>query len=391
MKFDPKKIAVYSLFCYAACAAVSITLAEIFFILALLLWAADIVKTKTNPLLCFTGKAAWFFAAFAVWHLICALAGVDPLNSIKDSRKIYLMLMFFLASYYIASDEIKAKAARFLALGAAFTGLYAISTGIYHRIIMHDNDFRAVTFSGNHMHAGGLLMLLSVSLSAFMLNAINDYEKNKKDVLIFSVSFILAIGGLLFTFTRGSWIAAFSGILISAFLTNKRAMIAFVIAAAVAGFLMKDTSFMQRLKSSFNTNKGTSAGERVLMWKSGINIIKDNPITGIGTGNLGKVYEKYRNPESFEKEQGHLHNNIIQLGVINGIPGIVLYLALFGILLFSAAGKFASYSGAGKAAAAASVSVIAAFFINGFFEYNLFSSQVALLFWFITGTGEGKN
>jgi len=390
MKIEPAKYAMFALFGYAACAAVSITLAEVFYVLALVLWIADAFVSKVRPSVYFNSRAAWFFGAFALWHVICALLGVDPLNSLKDSRKIYLMLMYFLASYYLAPEEMKSKASRFMALGAAFVGLYAVSTGFYNRIILHNQDFRAVSFSGNHMHAGGLLMLLSVAMSAYALHYIREFGRNKKQALIFTAAFLLSAAGLLFTFTRGSWIAAFTGVFISALLVNRKAVFALVIAVLVAGFIMKDTSFMQRFISSFNANKGTSASERVMMWKSGINIIRDNPVTGIGTANLGKVYEKYRNPEANEKEQGHLHNNIIQLGVINGIPGIMLYLALFGALLAAAVKNFSMSSGIKKAAAAAAVSAITAFFFNGFFEYNIFSSQVALLFWFIIGMGSSK-
>jgi O-antigen ligase len=111
-------------------------------------------------------------------------------------------------------------------------------------------------------------------------------------------------------------------------------------------------------------------------------------LIGIGTANLDKIYPKYRQQGTFEMNQGHLHNNLIQVAVIDGIPGMLAYLYIF-IAMWAGyikgmAGIKESHS---RAVVFLGLAVSTAFFINGFFEYNLFSSQPALMFWFLTGLG----
>ena len=66
---------------------------------------------------------------------------------------------------------------------------------------------------------------------------------------------------------------------------------------------------------------GTGRGE---LWSNGIKIILDNPMFGIGPGNVSNTYleqmEKHTKP----------HNEFIEYGVTLGIPGLLFYvMALF--------------------------------------------------------------
>jgi O-antigen ligase len=312
---------------------------------------------------------------------------VDALNSLKDSRKLYLMLMYFIAASYLNTADKRMLSLKFFAAGTAFIGIYTSCTGFYNRFIMHNQDFRSVSFSGNHMHAGGMLMLGAVTISALIFYYFRDTKKNIKPLLLLVPAFAVIVTGLLFTFTRGSWIAAIIGIIVAALLINKKMLVAVVIVLLAAGLFLKDTAFMNRMKSSFIIEKNSSSSERMLMWKSGINMIKDRPVTGIGTANVDKVYPKYKSPDALEQNQGHLHNNFIQIAVIDGIPGTIIFIALFGVLFVSMFRIYLKSGGLDRMTAACGTAVIAAFFINGFFEYNFFSSQVALLFWFLAGLG----
>jgi O-antigen ligase len=154
---------------------------------------------------------------------------------------------------------------------------------------------------------------------------------------------------------------------------------------AAAGFALKDTAVGKRAMSSFNTNKGTSNIERAYMWESGIKMIKDKPWLGIGTANVGKVYAQYIHPEARERQQGHLHNTAIQIAVIDGLLGLAALIWLFGSLLITQIRGALSANGYDKHALIAFFAVTVVFAVNGLFEYNLFSSQVALMFWFLTG------
>lgn len=383
MKMTLHRTALYSMCLYAFFSTVSITLAEIFFLISLAALAADCIKNRYLP------RMPRFYlllplALFAVWHFACALAGVDVANSLKDYKKIYIVLMFFAAAA-IGPQDVKKVIISF-ACGGAFTGIYAVITTIQHRFIAGDTTFRASSFSGNHMHAGGMLMMACVAAFTAALYALKN--KSFREAALFGAATVLAGAGLAFTNTRGSYAGAVAGILIAGFILDKKSAIAVLLAVAALFIVFRESEFVKRVNVFERLAMGTSSdNERVRMWQSGLRIIKDNPLTGVGTANISKVYPSYRSPDAQEENQGHLHNNIIQLAAIDGIPGALLFLWFFGALFIFQVTALGRVSGPGFAAATGAFAAAAAFFINGMVEYNFFSSQPALIFWFTAGLG----
>ena len=107
-------------------------------------------------------------------------------------------------------------------------------------------------------------------------------------------------------------------------------------------FLPKE--YKEKLKTSFQTTENISNEDRIVMWKAGIEIFKENPIFGIGSYKKG-IYphvQKYVE-ENVKDEQlrgefinrdrfAKLHNMYIDFFVQNGILGL-LYLFLLFILI----------------------------------------------------------
>ena len=106
-------------------------------------------------------------------------------------------------------------------------------------------------------------------------------------------------------------------------------------------FLPKE--YTERLKTSFQTSQNISNEDRIVMWKAGKHIFKENLIFGIGTykKNIYPHVKKYVD-ENIQDEQlrqeflnedrfAMLHNMYVDFFVQNGILGF-LYLILFFIL-----------------------------------------------------------
>jgi O-antigen ligase len=84
---------------------------------------------------------------------------------------------------------------------------------------------------------------------------------------------------------------------------------------------------------------------RLLMWRTTLEMVKDHPIIGIGTGAFGPQYQAYRarvfdrldDPatlyparEHSYDEAGHAHNDWLQLAAENGLVGLALFMVLIG-------------------------------------------------------------
>ncbi len=388
MKNNIKTYILWGLMAYAFTSAIGITLAEIFLIACLILAAADIWLNKTPLSRVFTTPVSLAIAAFVCAHLLSACFGIAPLVSLKDFKKVYIILMFFVAAKYSGKEpDIKRIIDAFIA-GAALVGIYAAAMTVYNRYMLGNPDFRASSFSGNHMHAGGMLMMACIVSAGAFLNSLKTRARALPAAALYLAAFLIISLGLLFTYTRGSWLAALFGITMLAACADRRLVAALALAAIAVVFVMRDTSFIKRAMSSFQMDPGFSAGERVLMWKSGLQIIKASPVIGIGTGSLEKIYPGFRQPEAREPNAGHLHNNLIQIAAIDGFLGLGAFLWIF-ISFWLSLGKafLKEKKEYAKHVIFLALAVNVAFFINGLFEYNLFSTQVALMFWFLMGTG----
>jgi hypothetical protein len=104
-------------------------------------------------------------------------------------------------------------------------------------------------------------------------------------------------------------------------------------------FLPKE--YKEKLKTSFQTTENISNEDRIVMWKAGIEIFKENPIFGIGSYKKG-IYphvQKYVE-ENVKDEQlrgefinrdrfAKLHNMYIDFFVQNGILGLLYLFLIF--------------------------------------------------------------
>jgi O-antigen ligase len=384
--FNLKDFALGAMLGYAFFAPVSITIAEIFFIITMIFVVIRGVKSGLTFGGIFSTPVSLPIAVFVVIHLVNAIFGVDMKAGLIDFKKVYLILAFFTAVNVYDEVYPLRMGAGFFAGGSAFVGAWCVATTIIHKYIHHETLFRAVSFSGNHMHAGGMLMMGLITSAGIVAYRFKNENADHTPKFLYVGAMILCALGLLGTFTRSSWIGAAAGVLLLTFMVDKRFFAVLLISAVIVAGLSWKTSFMERFKDSFNLDKGNSQSERLLMWDSGLKMIHDRPLIGVGTGNVDKVYPKYISPSAIEPNAGHLHNNFIQIAVIDGLPGLAAFLWIF------AAFWIEMYRGIKNARNAVfryvlmgALCVNVAFFINGFFEYNFFSSQVALIFWYLMG------
>ena len=109
-------------------------------------------------------------------------------------------------------------------------------------------------------------------------------------------------------------------------------------------FVSLPNSYKEHLKTSFYTKNNGSNEARIIMWKAGVDIFKNNPILGIGTAPKTAKKELVKYVENnmkdhwlaydFIKNQPYsrLHSMYIDFFVQNGIFGVLYLLLLFGII-----------------------------------------------------------
>jgi O-antigen ligase len=190
---------------------------------------------------------------------------------------------------------------------------------------------------------------------------------------------------LIFTFTRSAWLGLLAGMILMCALQNRKVLIGVGVLIVVFWFLAP-VSMKDRAASAFDPSHPRNV-ERVYMWKAGAEMIRDNPMTGVGDIDLTKLYSEYKSPQA-TGSPGHMHNNFIMFGVIWGVPGLLIFLILFGKILVTEIRIFISVPQEEwllKGTALGALGAFAGFHVAGLFEWNFGDAEIVMLFWMTVG------
>ncbi len=133
-------------------------------------------------------------------------------------------------------------------------------------------------------------------------------------------------------------------------LNMKRKLQAFVLMALIAfGTLTLAYYFSPNFQARVDAGRADAAkiveqhnfcdsfGRRVAVWIIASEIVREHPLTGVGVSDAMSVMrthiDKSHPNMQCVKDMPHFHNEIVQLAVQLGIPGVILYLLLFYTLL----------------------------------------------------------
>ena len=196
------------------------------------------------------------------------------------------------------------------------------------------------------------------------------------------------VAALAVTLSRNAWVGACAGIGLLLLIRDFR-LIALVPVVAAVFIAVAPAPLADRLYSTFrlNTFRHDSATteaslqsnrDRLAMIRSGLHIIKDDPLTGVGPDMVIQVYPHYRDPRAVKQLNPHLHNVPLQIAAERGLPALAMWLWFVCRLLadFVRRRKTTAMPSIATAALASVVAMVTA----GMFEYNFGDSEFLMLF-----------
>jgi len=259
----------------------------------------------------------------------------------------------------------------------------ALSASIFGVIVWlsHGGGFqsRARGAVGHYMTFAGQLLLVTSLACGIAVAA-----RGRWRVLAASVTLVGAIA-LACTFTRGAWVGLGVAVVVLLALLRPRLLPALVLVAVLA-FVLCPAPFRTRALSVLDSRDRTSL-ERTYMWRAGVRMFADHPITGVGLQDLKPIYERYRVPEATESV-GHLHSVPVQIAATLGLVGIAAFAWLV-VGLFRAAGggwrRTRVRRGLAAGVRAGAVAALAGFLVAGLFEWNLGDEEILYLLFTIVG------
>jgi O-antigen ligase len=205
----------------------------------------------------------------------------------------------------------------FSALAVALIGLY--QSAFTHWVIIGEGVRRILAVYGS---PNNLALYLDRALPLVLALALFDDDKRTRRAFAL-VAIPLALG-LYLTYSRGAWLIGLpAGLIALGLMSGRRvrlAVIALIVLAASALIPFLQT---ERAQSLFQAGTGTGFF-RVSVWESGVAMIRDHPILGVGLDNFLYEYPKYINPDAWrEPNLSHPHNIVLDFWTRLGALGVI--------------------------------------------------------------------
>jgi O-antigen ligase len=364
----------------------SITLSETALVLLTLLWLWRLRDPRARA------AAPWPLwqpvLAFSAVSLVSALAAGHPAAALAACKGLLLV-----AALYVTADALAGPEAglRFLsallvvvAVAAAVGVLqtvacpgpapdYGSPAWLYHRC------YRARGFFSIYMTLAGVLNLV---LLANLPRLLPDAALPRWPTLPWLVS----LGGLLATYTRGAWMGFAAGVLALLPATRKGRWL------LLGGLLVLGLAVLagpQHLRQRFLTMgdpDDPTVRERVYMWRSGLTMWRQHPVLGVGPGGVKREYARYAQPEAVKKRTGHVHNTPLQILVERGVLGLAAWLWIWAAFFAKGIGLLRRLPGDAareRALVVGGMAAIVGFLVAGVSEYNFGDSEVVMVAWAI--------
>ncbi len=267
---------------------------------------------------------------------------LDNLNSIlKNSlvtnvRLFIPFLTIFIMVRLVKTQEVLHKGLKLFFLSIVFSTLYGyyeliikslglgfnmLLPGHSQSILYFDDKTRLSGMFGDPSYYAGYIVM-----SAFFCLFLKDLKVFPR--LITYVVLLSQFVLLFFTYSTIGWLSLLTGIVVYFVKKGKLKHIftLLVVSFILFGVLSLNPTFRTVLYKPFDSDNG-SRSDRMITAITALNIFKDNPILGVGNGNYGLVYDKYRPIGSEEKEFQPIANNVY-LDILSayGIVGTFLFL-----------------------------------------------------------------
>jgi O-antigen ligase len=253
---------------------------------------------------------------------------------------------------------------------------------VQYGILHHDNLVHRVQGLASHyMTYSGVIMLVACTAAARIMFRRQD----RVWAVLVMPALVVA---LALTLSRNAWVGACAGIGTLSLLRDFRLVallpVAVGVFVAIAPAQVTERMYsmfsLQQLARDSETTGATveSNRDRIAMIRSGLRMIQDDPLTGVGPDMVIQVYPAYRDPSAVRQLNPHLHNVPLQIAAERGLPALAIWCWFVVVLIrdFMRLKKRTAVPSLATAGLASVVAMLAA----GMFEYNFGDSEFLMLF-----------
>jgi O-antigen ligase len=363
-----ERAAFIALATFVAALQISIALANILLTITGVLWLALLIKKQervTAP------PWFWMLLAYAALTLVSSVTSLVPITSVIDSKQLLLFLIVPGVYRLARGQRALTIATVIISVGAASAIIGIAQYGIFE----YDNLGRRPQGSLTHyMTYSGLLMLVSGMAAARLL--FHGRDRTWPALVMPALLVALAL-----TFTRSAMVGTCVGIGLLFVLKDLRLLL---LAPIFAGLFIAvaPEQITARLYSTFDPQNET-VRDRIAMMRTGVRLVRDYPLMGVGPDMVEGVYADYRDPAAVQESNPHLHNVPIQIAAERGLPALFVWIAL--IVAVTRGLVHQLQTSAYRFLPAGGLAAVGSMLAAGMFEYNFGDSEFLML-WLVLVT-----
>jgi O-antigen ligase len=321
----------------------------------------------------------WPLLAFATISLISSAFSINPLVSFDAQPRLLVFFMVPLSAMLIDEtwwDRLVAG------LGVATVILAVWGIVQWFQVTGNHLEHRITGPLAHYMlYSGWLLLAVLVLLAEATL------RPSWRRLWLFGAAG-LGVTAIGLSLTRNAWVGLAVGLLMLAAVWHRRLLLVYPVLALVI-WLAAPRSVLDRVVSTFDLTQHANY-DRLCMALSGLEMIHDYPLTGVGPDMVPELYPLYRRDDAPRWRVPHLHNNIVQIAAERGLPALAVYFWLIGTFFAVTWRGLPRLHGASRSAVAATLVAVAGISVAGLFEYNFWQAVVQYLTLVLMGVGVGN-
>lgn len=323
---------------------------------------------------------AIILSIFLVWGCLSFFIAVDKLRFLLIWKSYFYGLVFFLYTYWFVKTpkDIKATLIIFILFGIILAfiefsiviDLGGLQQGLIGLFIK--KNLLATSWGKSNYLATFYVLIIPLTIGYFLV------VKSIRYKLLIATSILIMFSALILTLSRGGIVALGIALvfLLSRILRPKTFLPIFftMILVGTILFLNPLTSVLFERLATFETS--FSYMTRVNFYKDVWQMFLDNPVVGVGIGNLG-----YHSTFVIVAHSS-AHNIILGLLGETGIPGALLFISLLIYIVFYFVKSFSNEKNhSTKILLWSFLSSIVGVYIHSMMEPNFEGFQFSILFW----------
>jgi O-antigen ligase len=305
-----------------------------FFLYALILFSKELqtkIKESISQPLAIT--SILFYTVIIASSINPLVTWSESLSSVWSWRKILLLPI---ALSIFDDNQWKNKACIAFIIVASICTILSFISSITEFPIY---KYPAGIIIRNHATQGIIFSIAAFTSAIYLLFNTEKTQKSRENLIILTT--ILLTANVIYT-TPGR--SGYLALIVSSisFITiyihkTKKYRLPLLLGILIPVLLLTSSNVQQRVNqgleeaTTYNTNKqATSMGIRMVLWRNTIDLIKEHPFIGYGTGGFEKAYQaKIKNEPEWKHDITHdPHNQFLKITTEQGMAGIISFITL---------------------------------------------------------------